>query len=200
MDKSPQLPRLSITGQQLLDAATAFESARYMGTWYERARIPFEKTGTLVKVRADYSGLRAEQGKLVFDIVNTSTDPADGTQRRAHALAVQESARSARRFRVKFDFMPVPGIYEIVSFGHAAPRSAGLMRWALVTNGASRDWSDASLLVWLLTRRSDDDEAVAIAEREIKRLFYDGDTDTDVSDDRLAARLQKTSQKWPSAA
>ena len=129
-----------------------FEPDRYLGTWYEIARLdhPFERG--LEDISAHYS--RRDDGGL--RVRNRGYDPEDGEWREAVGKAYFIGAPEQASLKVSF-FGPFYGGYHVIALDEEGYRDA------LVT-GPSRDY------LWILARDraltpERRDELVAFAER-----------------------------------
>jgi len=112
-----------------------FQLERYLGTWYEIARLdhPFERG--LERVTATYNP-RQEGG---IRVVNRGYHPASGTWREATGKAFLVASEDVGRLKVSF-FGPFYGGYNIIALDHAD------YNWAMVC-GPSRDY------LWILARQ-----------------------------------------------
>jgi apolipoprotein D and lipocalin family protein len=113
---------------------TGFEVDRYLGTWYEIARLDHAFERGLERVSAEYS--RREDGGL--RVVNRGFDPARGSWRVAEGKAYFVGAPDVARLKVSF-FGPFYGGYNVIALDREH------YRYALVCG------PDTSYL-WLLAR------------------------------------------------
>lgn len=118
-----------------------FDLSRYLGTWYEIARLPHRFEKDLIKVTATYSLL--SDGKI--RVVNRGYKPAKGKWSEAKGKAWVPDPNIAARLRVRF-FWPFAADYRIIQLDPD-------YRWAVVTSG-SKDY------LWILSRTPRLDEAV----------------------------------------
>ncbi|MDO3379050.1 lipocalin family protein [Geoalkalibacter halelectricus] len=111
-----------------------FELERYLGRWYEIARLdhPFERG--LIAVTADYS--LGEGGAI--EVLNRGYDPAKERWKEARGRAYPVGAPGEGRLKVSF-FGPFYGAYNIIALDHAE------YSYALVS-GPSRNY------LWILAR------------------------------------------------
>lgn len=120
---------------QRIDRRTVarFDAARYMGRWYEIARIENRFERGMTDVRADYRLL--DDGSV--EVVNSGVDARTGRRREAVGRARLRSAEPGR-LRVRF-FGPFGADYDVLELDDD-------YFWALVGGGS------ASYL-WILARR-----------------------------------------------
>lgn len=111
-----------------------FELERYLGTWYEIARLDHSFERGLTRVTAEYS-LREDGGMRV---VNRGYNPATGTWKDAVGRAYFVAGPRFGRLRVSF-FGPFYGGYNIIALDQEN------YQWAMVC-GPSRDY------LWILAR------------------------------------------------
>ncbi|NLF92474.1 MAG: hypothetical protein GX564_01195 [Oligosphaeraceae bacterium] len=90
-----------------IPAVTGFDAARYMGKWYEIARLPNRFERGMSKCTAEYS-LR-DDGKV--QVVNSGLK--DGKPKSASAVAIFAGEPSTGELRVSF-FRPFYGSYRII--------------------------------------------------------------------------------------
>lgn len=119
-----------------------FEPERYLGTWYEIARLDHSFERGLERVTAEYS--RRDDGGL--RVLNRGFDPAKGEWKQAEGRAYFLQSPSVGSLKVSF-FGPFYGGYHIQALDREG------YRYALVT-GPSRDY------LWILARTPVLDEAI----------------------------------------
>lgn len=118
-----------------------FELNRYLGTWYEIARLDHSFERGLSKVTADYSF--NDDGSV--RVLNRGYDAASGEWQEAEGRALlQDEAASTASLKVSF-FGPFYAGYHVIALDPD-------YRWALVS-GYSRDY------FWMLSRTPTLDEA-----------------------------------------
>lgn len=131
------LPLLLITGctgiPSGLSPVNNFDAARYLGTWYEIARLDHHFERGLTQVSATYTA-RADGG---IDVLNRGYDPTKGAWREAQGRAYFLQAPNIASLKVSF-FWPLYGGYHVIVLD---PN----YRYALVV-GPSRDY------LWILAR------------------------------------------------
>lgn len=111
-----------------------FDAARYLGRWYEIARLPNRFEEGLADVRAEY----APRDTATITVVNTGYDVAQQRWRSVRGIARFAGARDVGHLRVSF-FRPFYASYKIIALDTNA------YQYALVTG------NDFSYL-WLLAR------------------------------------------------
>jgi apolipoprotein D and lipocalin family protein len=94
-------------------AVTGFELDRYLGTWYEIARLDHRFERGLSNVTANYT-LRDDGG---VQVVNRGFDPEAGQWEQATGKAYFIEAPDVGRLKVSF-FGPFYGAYNIVELDH----------------------------------------------------------------------------------
>lgn len=125
-----------------IEPVKGFELARFLGTWYEIARLdhPFERG--LERVTAHYA-LRPDG---TIEVVNRGFDPARGEWREARGRARFAGDPGVGALRVTF-FGPFYGAYNVIALDREG------YQYALVC-GADRDF------LWLLARTPDPEPEV----------------------------------------
>ncbi|HSG89120.1 MAG TPA: lipocalin family protein [Pseudomonadales bacterium] len=131
-----------------LEPVTGFEAERYLGTWYEIARLDHSFERGLTQVRATY-GLRDDGG---LSVLNEGIDE-DGERQSAEGRAYFVEGPDTGYLKVSF-FGPFYGSYVVFDLDREA------YQWALVS-GPNRDY------FWLLARQPDLDPA--LVERLVAR-------------------------------
>ena len=138
-----------------IEPVTGFEPERYLGTWYEIARLDHRFERGLTNVSATYS--KGEKADIL--VLNRGLDPLTYKWREARGRAYFAEGRDVGRLKVSF-FGPFYGGYNIIDLDKAD------YRWALVC-GPSRHY------LWILAR--DPDLDTATRDRlvaEAKRLGF----------------------------
>ncbi|MGN6366878.1 MAG: lipocalin family protein [Phycisphaerae bacterium] len=90
-------------------AAEPFDARRYVGTWYEIARLPNSFEKGLEKITADYQ-LRSDGG---INVINQGFDPQTSKWRRATGKAYFIASPNVARLKVSF-FGPFYGAYNVI--------------------------------------------------------------------------------------
>jgi len=116
-----------------LDSVSGFMPERYLGHWYEIARLDHRFERGLVNVSAEYQ--RRADGDI--DVTNRGFDPKEGKWREARGLAKFVGDPDRGRLKVSF-FGPFYGGYTIVALDEQ-------YRWAMVV-GPTTDY------LWILSR------------------------------------------------
>ncbi|GAA0793259.1 lipocalin family protein [Marinobacterium sediminicola] len=111
-----------------------FELSRYLGTWYEIARLDHSFERGLSQVQAQYS-LRDDGG---VSVINRGYDAAKGEWREAEGKAYFVEDSNTGYLKVSF-FGPFYGAYVIMALDHEA------YQYSLVS-GPDRDY------LWILSR------------------------------------------------
>ncbi|OPX96516.1 MAG: Outer membrane lipoprotein Blc precursor [Syntrophorhabdus sp. PtaB.Bin047] len=140
-----------------VEAVKGFDANRYLGTWYEIARLdhPFERG--LTKVRAEYA-LRDDGG---ISVMNTGFDRRNNVWKKATGKAHFVEGPDVGRLKVSF-FGPFYGGYNILELDRD-------YSYALVC-GPSRKY------LWILARRPEMEETVKAALVEkARKLGFDTD-------------------------
>jgi apolipoprotein D and lipocalin family protein len=122
---------------QIADGLTPinqFQLQRYLGTWYEIARLDHRFERGLVDVKADYS-LRDDGGVRVL---NSGTNSSSGQRETAEGRAYFVSTPDIGQLKVSF-FGPFFGGYNIIALDKSD------YRYALIA-GPTRDY------LWILAR------------------------------------------------
>jgi apolipoprotein D and lipocalin family protein len=139
-----------------IEAVGDFDLERYLGRWYEIARLDHRFERGLQDVSADYT--RLPNGDV--EVVNRGFDPEAGEWRRVRGRAKLAAVPDVGAFRVSF-FRPFYGGYNVIALDHDA------YRWALVC-GPSRSY------LWILARTPTLDPAIVDRLRdEADRLGFD---------------------------
>jgi apolipoprotein D and lipocalin family protein len=125
-----------------LQPVHGFQVDRYLGTWYEIARLdhPFERG--LSKATAEYS--RRDDGNI--QVVNRGYDAQRGEWREARAVAQFLGPKDVASLKVTF-FWPFSGAYHVIVLDQEG------YNYAMVTS-SSRDY------LWILARQKQLDAAV----------------------------------------
>lgn len=119
-----------------------FDAQRYLGTWYEIARLDHSFERGLEQVTATYT----QDGEDEIRVVNRGYDPARGRWREATGRARFVDARDEGRLKVSF-FGPFYGAYTLMALDHEGYQHA-------MVCGPSTDY------LWILARTPQLDAAV----------------------------------------
>ena len=125
-----------------LQPITQFQADRYLGTWYEIARLDHSFERGLSKVTAEYS--RRDDGSI--QVVNRGYDAQRDRWREAHAVARFVGPSDVASLEVTF-FWPFSGGYHVIALERDG------YNYAMVTS-SSRDY------LWILARQKQLDAAV----------------------------------------
>lgn len=116
-------------------AVDHFELQRYLGTWYEIARLDHSFERGLTQVTASYS-MRQDGG---IDVINRGYDKKKGKYRTAQGKAYFVEDTDTGRLKVSF-FGPFYGGYNIIALDQK------YYRWSMIS-GPSRKY------LWILSRQ-----------------------------------------------
>jgi apolipoprotein D and lipocalin family protein len=145
-----------------IPVVTGFESARYLGVWYEVARLPNSFEEGLSNITAEYS--KTDNGRL--KVLNRGYDEKSGQWRSAQGSAYFTQNRNIGALRVTF-FWPFYGSYRVIALDRNS------YSYSLVMSG------DLNYL-WILSRTPTLENStlaalLAFAEQngfDTKRLIY----------------------------
>lgn len=156
-----------------LEPIQGFELPRYLGVWYEIARLDHSFERGLSNVTAEYT-VRPDGA---VDVVNRGYDDARGAWKEAHGKAVFRGASDVGQLKVAF-FWPFHGAYNVVALDREG------YKWSLVA-GPTREY------FWILSRSPEID--AALRERLVKAAADMGfavDQLIYVTQDRAARRKE----------
>jgi apolipoprotein D and lipocalin family protein len=125
-----------------LQPVTGFRAERYLGTWYEIARLDHSFERGLSKATAEYS--KRDDGSI--QVVNRGYDAERGKWREARAVARFVGPTDVASLKVTF-FWPFSGAYHVIVLDRDG------YNYAMVTS-SSRDY------LWILARQKQLDPAV----------------------------------------
>lgn len=125
-----------------LEPVRGFQADRYLGQWYEIARLDHSFERGLSRVTATYS--RKDDGRI--EVVNRGYDNRRGRWREARAVAEFRESPDVASLRVTF-FWPFSGAYNVIALDQEG------YRYALVTS-SSRSY------LWILAREKALDPAI----------------------------------------
>ena len=131
---------------------TGFDVDRYLGTWYEIARLDHSFERGLVRVTADYS-LREDGG---LQVINRGFDSGAQRWKKADGKAYFIGAKDVGRLKVSF-FGPFYGSYNIIALDKQD------YRYAMVCGPNTQ-------YLWILSREP------ALDERILERLLEKAST------------------------
>lgn len=159
------------TGESPADPVRGFDADRYLGRWYEVARLPHRFERGLTDVTAEYS--RNENGSL--RVVNRGWSSAKGEWRSANGRARFTKTPDVGQLEVSF-FGPFYGLYTVAELDSD-------YRWAMVVGPGTGYF-------WILSRTPELDEATVsrliatagefgIDTTQIERVSHDRRDSTD---------------------
>ena len=125
-----------------LQPVTGFQADRYLGTWYEIARLDHSFERGLSKATAEYS--KSDDGSI--QVVNRGYDARQGKWREARAVARFVGPADVASLKVTF-FWPFSGAYHVIVLDQEG------YNYAMVTS-SSRDY------LWILARQKHLDAAI----------------------------------------
>lgn len=125
---------------QGIPAITGFELNRYLGTWYEIARLDHSFERGLSDIKAEYS-LQADGS---VKVLNSGYDAIEGERRFAEGKAYFVGQTDVGQLKVSF-FGPFYAAYNIIALDKTA------YGYAMIT-GPNRDY------LWILARSPDIDQ------------------------------------------
>ena len=131
-----------------LTPVSGFEVERYLGRWYEIARLDHSFERGLTDVTAEY----ARQPDGTISVTNRGFDPAKGRWRESHGVVRFTGDPSVASLKVSF-FRPFWGGYNVLALDRDG------YRWAMVA-GPSRSY------LWILSREPTLDPAVLASLRD----------------------------------
>ena len=120
---------------------TGFEVERYMGTWYEIARIDNQNEGALVRVNAEYRLLPDGKIEVIYRGFNVRSNSWSSLK----ANAWFEGSKEVASLKISFS-TPFPGNYNVLVLGSG-------YRYALVSGSTLDD-------LWILSRDPEFDKAI----------------------------------------
>jgi apolipoprotein D and lipocalin family protein len=119
-----------------------FQAERYLGTWYEIARLDHSFERGLTKVTAEYA--RRDDGSI--QVINRGYDAQRGKWREARAVAQFTGPADTASLKVTF-FWPFSGAYHVIALDHEG------YNYAMVTS-VNRSY------LWILARQKHLDATV----------------------------------------
>jgi apolipoprotein D and lipocalin family protein len=125
-----------------LQPVTNFQAERYLGTWYEIARLDHSFERGLSKATAEYS--KRDDGSI--QVVNRGYDAQRGKWREARAVARFVGPTDVASLKVTF-FWPFSGAYHVIALDREG------YNYAMVTS-SSRSY------LWILARQKHLDAAI----------------------------------------
>jgi apolipoprotein D and lipocalin family protein len=165
-----------------LTPVSGFEVERYLGRWYEIARLDHSFERGLTDVTAEY----ASRSDGSISVTNRGFDPAKGRWRESQGVARFTSDASVASLKVSF-FRPFWGGYNVLALDR------GGYRWAMVA-GPSRSY------LWILSREPTLDPAVLASLRDqAHRWGFDTQALIVVSHSKTTGAAEKQGRHDPPA-
>jgi apolipoprotein D and lipocalin family protein len=155
-----------------------FEVERYLGRWYEIARLDHSFERGLTDVTAEYA--RRPDGSI--SVTNRGFDPAKGRWHESQGVARFTGDASVASLKVSF-FRPFWGGYNVLALDRDG------YRWAMVA-GPSRSY------LWILSREPTLDPAVLASLRDqARRWGFDTEALIVVSHSKTAGAPEKQARQ-----
>ena len=163
-----------------LTPVSGFEVERYLGRWYEIARLDHSFERGLTDVTAEYA--RRPDGSI--SVTNRGFDPAKGHWRESQGVARFTGDASVASLKVSF-FRPFWGGYNVLALDRNG------YQWAMVA-GPSRSY------LWILSREPTLDPAVLASLRDqAHRWGFDTKALIAVSHSKTAGAPEKQARHDP---
>lgn len=137
------------------------ELDRYLGTWYEYARLDVSFERGMVNTQANYSMLEPDhKGRTRIRVINSGEK--NGRLKKAKGRAIIPNADEPARLMVSF-FGPFYGDYNIIAL------DAENYQWALIAGSSTK-------YLWILTREKElDPEILDMLKSKASSYGYDTD-------------------------
>jgi apolipoprotein D and lipocalin family protein len=163
-----------------LTPVSGFEVERYLGRWYEIARLDHSFERGLTDVTAEYA--RQPDGSI--SVTNRGFDPAKGRWRESQGVARFTGDASVASLKVSF-FRPFWGGYNVLALDRDG------YQWAMVA-GPSRSY------LWILSREPTLDPAVLASLRDqAHRWGFDTEALIVVSHSKSMGAVEKQARHDP---
>ncbi len=144
-----------------MDVINSIDLKKYLGTWYEYARLDVSFERGMINTQAKYALLEPDkEGRTWIKVTNSGEK--NGKAKKAEGKAVIADPNQPARLMVSF-FGPFYGDYNIIAL------DTEHYRWALVAGG-SKDY------LWILTREKDLDPKI-LYSLKTRAQMYGFDTD-----------------------
>lgn len=146
---------------QSLKVVNQVELDKYLGTWYEFARLDVSFERGMINTQASYTLLEADsEGRTQIQVINSGEK--NGKAKKAEGKAVIPLKEEPARLMVSF-FGPFYGDYNIIAL------DTEHYQWALIAGGSTK-------YLWILTREKSLDPIILEALKT-KAKAYGFDTD-----------------------
>lgn len=144
-----------------MDVVNTVDLDKYLGTWYEYARLDVSFERGMVNTQANYTLLEPDRkGRTRIRVINSGEK--NGRPKMAKGRAVIPNADEPARLMVSF-FGPFYGDYNIIAL------DTKNYQWALVAGSSTK-------YLWILTREKDLDPAILeMLKSKAKSYGYDTD-------------------------
>lgn len=144
-----------------MKAINSIELEKYLGTWYEYARLDVSFERGMTQTQANYSLLEPDcKGRTRIRVINSGIK--NGKTNTAKGKAVIPITEEAARLKVSF-FGPFYGDYNIIAL------DTEHYQWALVAGGSTK-------YLWILTREPKLDPMI-LETLKTRAKMYGYDTD-----------------------
>ena len=144
-----------------MEVINKVELDRYLGTWYEYARLDVSFERGMINTQANYTLLEPDcKGRTRIRVINSGEK--NGKPKKAKGRAVIPFADEPARLKVSF-FGPFYGDYNIIAL------DTEKYQWALVAGGSTK-------YLWILTREKELDPMV-LESLKMHAQRYGFDTD-----------------------
>ncbi|MFA6618172.1 MAG: lipocalin family protein [Candidatus Neomarinimicrobiota bacterium] len=144
-----------------MEVINDIELEKYLGTWYEFARLDVSFERGMVNTKANYTLLKPDkEGRTQIQVINSGVK--NGKLKEAKGKAVIPVKDEPARLAVSF-FGPFYGDYNIIAL------DTENYQWALIAGGSTK-------YLWILTREKELDPAI-LASIKTKAEKYGFDTD-----------------------
>ncbi|MCF7832985.1 MAG: lipocalin family protein [Candidatus Marinimicrobia bacterium] len=144
-----------------MDAINQVELEKYLGTWYEYARLDVSFERGMFNTQANYTLLDPDcKGRTKIRVINSGVK--NSKPKKAKGRAIIPNAEEPGRLMVSF-FGPFYGDYNIIAL------DTENYQWAMVAGGSTK-------YLWILTREKELDPKV-LETLKLKAQQYGFDTD-----------------------
>lgn len=144
-----------------MNVVNSIQLEKYLGTWYEYARLDVAFERGMTQTQANYSLLKPDcKGRTRIRVINSGIK--NGKTKKAKGKAIIPIAEESARLKVSF-FGPFYGDYNIIAL------DTENYQWALVAGGSTK-------YLWILTRTPELDPMI-LETLKTRAQAYGFDTD-----------------------